>query len=102
MIVTFVHVWVKEPYVDDFIKATIENHEHTVLEPGNLRFDFLRDANNPNKFVLYEVFKSEEAITAHKETKHYLNWKDAVAGWMEQPRQGIKHQVIRPLEETSW
>ena len=102
MIVTLVHVWVKESCIEDFIAATVENHKNSVKEPGNLRFDILRDAQNPYKFVFYEAFESEEAVAAHKKTLHYLKWRDAVAGWMEQPRQGIKHTVICPVSKSKW
>ena len=96
MVVTMVHIWVKEQFVDEFIRATIDNHENTVKEPGNIRFDFLSDANDKTKFVLYEVFESEDAIAAHKSTPHYIKWRDTVADWMAQPRQGFKHIAIRP------
>ena len=43
MVVTMVHIWVKEQFVEEFIKATIDNHENTIKEPGNIRFDFLSD-----------------------------------------------------------
>jgi autoinducer 2-degrading protein len=102
MIVTLVHIWVKDQYVDDFIRATIDNHENTVKEPGNIRFDFLSDANDKTKFVLYEVFESEEAVAAHKTTAHYLRWRDAVADWMAQPRQGLRHFAICPTETSLW
>jgi (4S)-4-hydroxy-5-phosphonooxypentane-2,3-dione isomerase len=96
MIVTFVHIWVKEPHVDDFIRATAENHENTIKEPGNIRFDFLADAADKTRFILYEVFESEEAIAAHKNTAHYLKWRDLVADWMIKPRQGVRHRLICP------
>jgi (4S)-4-hydroxy-5-phosphonooxypentane-2,3-dione isomerase len=102
MIVTLVHVWVKEPFLEAFIQATIENHANSVMEPGNLRFDILQDEKNKTKFVFYEAFESDEAITAHKETDHYKKWRDAVADWMEQPRQGIRHHVVVPLSESEW
>lgn len=102
MIVTLVHVWVKEPFINDFLTATLQNHRGTIQEPGNLRFDVLRDAEDPAKFVLYEAFESEEAIAAHKNTAHYLAWRDTVAGWMSQPRQGIKHSVVYPADAASW
>ena len=96
MIATLVHVWVKEPFVEDFIRITRENHEHSVKEPGNLRFDVLSDVADKTKFVLYEAYESEEAAADHKNTGHYLKWRDTVAGWMAQPRQGIKHNIICP------
>jgi autoinducer 2-degrading protein len=102
MIVTLVHIWVKDQFVDDFIRATIDNHEDTIKEPGNIRFDFLSDANDKTKFVLFEVFESEEAIAAHKNTSHYLRWRDTVADWMAQTRQGIRHQVICPTDVSLW
>ena len=102
MIVTIVHIWVKDQFVDDFIRATIENHANTVKEPGNIRFDFLSDSGDKTKFVLYEVFESDEAVAVHKTTAHYLKWRDLVADWMVKPRQGIRHQVISPIDRSLW
>lgn len=102
MIVTIVHIWVKEQYIDDFIRATITNHENTVKEPGNIRFDFLSDARDRTKFVLYEVFASEEAVATHKGTAHYLRWRDTVADWMARSREGLRHNVICPTEPSLW
>lgn len=102
MIVTFVHVWVKENHVDDFLKATIENHHNSVKEPGNLRFDILLDANDPVKFVLYEAYESEVAAAEHKNTPHYLMWRDTVADWMAKPREGVKHIIVCPKERSKW
>lgn len=102
MIATFVHIWVKESHSDDFIAATIENHKLSVQEPGNLRFDILRDPENPAKFVLYEAYVSDEDAAAHKKTAHYLKWRDQVADWMAQPRQGIRHEIVYPVEAAAW
>ena len=96
MVATLVHIWVKPEYQVDFIKATIENHEKSVKEKGNLRFDILRDGSDKNKFLLYEAYDSEQAAAAHKETEHYLKWRETVANMMAQPREGIKHNIIRP------
>ena len=102
MIVTCVHVYVKEAHIQDFIKATTRNHEHSIKEPGNLRFDVLQDAGNPAKFLLYEAYASEEAAAAHKQTGHYLTWRETVAPWMAQDREGIKHTVICPTNTNLW
>jgi autoinducer 2-degrading protein len=102
MIVTLVHVWVKEQHVVDFLKVTLENHLHSVKEDGNLRFDILQDAGNPARFVLYEAYESEEASAAHKTTSHYLKWRDTVADWMAQPRQGVKHNILYPMSRDAW
>lgn len=96
MIVTLVHVYVKPEFVKHFIDATRINHENSVKESGNLRFDILQDAQDPNKFVLYEAYASEQAVAAHKETAHYLLWRDTVAPWMARPREGVKHTLLFP------
>ena len=102
MIVTFVHVWVKKVHIDDFIKASTENHLESVKEPGNLRFDILQEDGNPSKFVLYEAYESEEAAAAHKSTQHYLKWRETVTDWMARPREGIKHKILCPEDKTKW
>ncbi|MCG8311240.1 MAG: antibiotic biosynthesis monooxygenase [Cytophagales bacterium] len=102
MIVTFVHVWVKPEHLDDFIIATTENHQSSIRETGNLRFDLVQDATNPAKFVIYEAYASDEAAAAHKETEHYKKWRDAVADWMDRPRKGEKHYIIAPRDKSLW
>lgn len=102
MIVTFVHVWVKPEYTTLFIEACIENHKNAVKEPGNLRFDVLQNASDPAKFTLYEAYETEEAAAAHKNTAHYLKWRDTVADWMAKPREGVKHNILYPKDVSQW
>lgn len=96
MTVTLVHVEVKPEYVEDFIRVSTENHHQSVQEPGNLRFDVLQLAENPAQFVLYEAYESETAAAAHKDTAHYLKWRESVASWMTIPRTGIKYKGLLP------
>ena len=102
MIVNCVTVWVKEEHVQDFIAASTRNHEGSVQEPGNLRFDVLQSVDDPGRFLLYEAYESEEAAAAHKETPHYLEWRDTVADWMARPREGVSHRVICPADRDMW
>ncbi len=102
MIVTIVEVYVKEEHLKDFIKATVENHRNSVKEPGNLRFDVLQNKNDPTRITLYEAYKSKEASLAHKETTHYLKWRDTVADWMIKTRVATPYKVIAPEEIELW
>jgi autoinducer 2-degrading protein len=102
MIVTFVHIWIKPEYIDDFIAASTENHQHSIKEPGNLRFDLVQDANDASKFVLYEAYASDADAAAHKETAHYNKWRTTVADWMAKPRVGEKHNIIAPTDKSLW
>jgi autoinducer 2-degrading protein len=99
MIVTLVHVQVKAEFIEAFIEATRMNHESSVKEPGNFRFDILQDAQDPARFILYEAYASEQGAAAHKETLHYLQWRDTVAPWMAKPREGVKHTLLFPASK---
>jgi len=96
MHVTLVHVQVKPAHIDDFIAATRLNHEASIQESGNRRFDVLQSSENPGHFILYEAYTSVEAATAHKETSHYLVWRDTVAEWMAESRQGVHYEGLFP------
>jgi autoinducer 2-degrading protein len=98
MQVTLVHVHVKPEHIDDFIKATQANHEASIKEPGNRRFDILQLHDDASKFILYEAYATAEDAAAHKQTPHYLAWRETVAGWMAEPRQGIAYDGLFPQE----
>jgi len=96
MHVTLVHVHVTPGNTDDFIAATRDNHSASIKEPGNLRFDILQSPEDPNYFVLYEAYRSAGDAAAHKETEHYRKWRETVANWMAEPRQGIPFNGLYP------
>jgi autoinducer 2-degrading protein len=99
MHVTIVHVHVKPEHVAEFIEACRLNHEASVQEPGNRRFDVLQSPDDPTRFVLYEAYTSAADAAAHKQTEHYLHWRDSVADWMAAPRRGIPYQGLYPAGE---
>ncbi len=96
MYITIVHVYVKPDHIPDFIEATRRNHQASIQEPGNQRFDVMQQADEPGKFVLYEAYDNKQSADLHKQTAHYLQWRDTVADWMSQPRQGIVHTGLFP------
>jgi autoinducer 2-degrading protein len=96
MHVTLVHVAVKPAHIDDFIAATRRNHEASLQEPGNRRFDVLQLSDDPGRFVLYEAYASAADAQAHKQTAHYQAWRDAVADWMAEPRRGVSCNGLFP------
>ena len=98
MHVTLVHVRVKPDKIEAFIAASKANHEASLLEPGNCRFDVLQSTEDPTRFILYEAYATADAAAAHKTTPHYLKWRDSVADWMASPRQGISYKGLFPAE----
>ena len=88
MHVTLVHVRVNAGQVDAFISATQANHEGSIREAGNRRFDVLQQPDDPTRFLLYEAYATAADAAAHKETAHYLTWRETVAEMMAEPRRG--------------
>jgi autoinducer 2-degrading protein len=96
MHVTLVHVHVRPESIEAFIEACRLNHLGSIQEPGNRRFDILQDSSDPARFVLYEAYVDAEAAAAHKQTAHYLAWRDTVAEMMSEARQGIRYAGLFP------
>lgn len=96
MFVTLVHCHVKPETVDAFIDACVANHEGSIREPGNVRFDVIQLAEDPTRFVLYESYADESSARAHKDTPHYLAWREATAEMFEEPRYGVRYVGIAP------
>jgi autoinducer 2-degrading protein len=94
MYVVSVTVFVKPEFASEFITAILDNATNTRKEPGNIRFDVSQGEDDPNRFLLYEVYHTKEDFARHQETAHYLRWKNAVTPWMAQPRQAAKYQPI--------
>ena len=96
MFIVNVHVHVLPEYREGFIEATLDNARNTVQEPGNLRFDVLQQADDPNRFVIYEVYRDDAALAAHKATSHYARWAATVNPWMAETRKGVKYLPLFP------
>jgi len=99
VIVVHVHVQVKPDSIADFKKATVANASASLKEPGVARFDVIQQADDPAAFVLVEVYRTSQAVAAHKETEHYKTWRDAVADMMAVPRGSVKYTNLFPADD---
>ncbi len=101
MLIVHVFVHVKPEFVEAFKSATLKNASQSIQEAGIARFDVVQQLDDPTRFVLVEVYKTDDAPAAHKETAHYLQWRDAVAEMMAEPRSSSKFQNVFP-DERGW
>ena len=101
MLIVHVHVLVKPDQVEAFRAASIENARNSIQEPGVARFDVIQQQDDPERFVLVEVYRTEDDPARHKETAHYLKWRDTVAGMMAEPRSSVKYVNVHP-DEQGW
>jgi quinol monooxygenase YgiN len=121
LLAVHVNVTVKEGMEEAFKKASISNAKESIKEPGIARFDVIQvflehltslliftlagcmqNIEMPNKFILVEVYKTDEAPADHKDTAHYQLWRDTVADWMAEPRTAVKSRSIFPPSCSGW
>ena len=100
MLIVHVHVRVKPDRINDFIRASIENASNSVREPGIARFDVIQQTDDPTRFVLVEIYRDAEAPARHRNTAHYVAWRDAVENMMAEPRTRVQFQNLFPTDEN--
>jgi autoinducer 2-degrading protein len=77
------------------------NHEGSVRERGNLRFDVLRDPADSTHFLIYEAYVDADTAATHKTTAHYLAWRDRVLPMMAEPRRGEPWEGLLPASAVA-
>lgn len=101
MFIVQVHIHVKEGAIDEFVTASIDNARHSVQEPGIARFDLIQEKEDPTRFVLLEVYRTEEDSGIHKQTEHYAIWRDRVESIIAEPRHSVKYRNLFP-DDQGW
>jgi autoinducer 2-degrading protein len=93
MEILLVEVHVKPEAIDRFLEVIKEDAIHSEQnEPGCLRFDVLRDTEDPYRFFYYEVYRDAAARAAHRETPHFKKYAEASADMFDRP---VQRNVVR-------
>jgi quinol monooxygenase YgiN len=101
MVITVVNIHVKEDCIEDFKLSIMENARESRKEPGNLRFDVIQQTDDPTRFLLIEIYTDNQGPILHKQTKHYIHWKEIAETMMAEPRVGTRYVPVSP-EESEW
>jgi autoinducer 2-degrading protein len=94
MYIIQVYIRVKQECLDSFIAATRANAEASRRERGVERYEFLQVVGDPTKYSVFEVYRSQEDHAAHRETAHYMLWRETVAEMMAEPRTAVKYSEL--------
>ena len=89
-----IEIHVKPESIGAFSAATVENARNSIQEPAIARFDFMQQAGDPSRFLLIEAYRDPEGPARHRETAHYLKWRDAVEGMMAEPRARVEYKSV--------
>ena len=101
MIIVHVFVHVKPDDAAAFEAATRENARHSIEEPGVVRFDLVRQEDDPTRFLLIEIYRTAEDPARHKETAHYKRWRETVEPMMAEPRRSTRYVALVP-DAAQW
>ena len=100
MIALLVTIRIQPPHREAFMEAMLDDASHSVQdEPGCLRFDVLEDPDDPNRIFLYEVYRDEEALEAHRQAPHFLRWKHATRNWFDGEPLVEQASMVYPADE---
>lgn len=96
MLIVLVFIHIKPDQVEAFMEITLDNARNSIKEDGIERFDIIQQRDDPNRFVLIEVYSDPDAPARHKETGHYNRWRDRTTDMMAETRYSIKYDNIFP------
>jgi (4S)-4-hydroxy-5-phosphonooxypentane-2,3-dione isomerase len=69
-------------------------------EPGCLMFNIVHDDADPNVLYLFEVYKDDQAVEAHKKTPHFQKWLETTKDWLAAPLEITPATTIYPPSKT--
>jgi len=96
MTILIVNIRVLPGAVEAWKRATLENVAASRKEAGIAGFDLFQDRDEDSRFVLVESYLDEAAMASHKETAHYLRWKETTEPLQAEPR---TRAFYHPVEE---
>lgn len=102
MLALWVKVRVKPNERERFLKAIEADALGSEKdEPGCLRFNVLRDAQDGNVYYFYEVYRDEAALEAHRKAPHYAVWA-AAADTLEGRPEATRCAPVFPAADAYW
>lgn len=98
MLIVHVYCQVKPDFVEAFKEASLANARESLKEPGIARFDLVQEIDDPTRFALLEVYRTEDDPPKHKETAHYARWRDTVESMLVEPRSRTRYRNLAPAD----
>jgi (4S)-4-hydroxy-5-phosphonooxypentane-2,3-dione isomerase len=95
MYVVIVSARVKPEQRGRFLEAIEDNAVSAVRdEPDCLRFDVVRNREDPDHYLFYEVYRDEPAFQAHRDTPHFARWREAAEVCLSEPLQATHAATV--------
>ena len=102
MIAMWVKVRIRPEERQRFLKAIeVDALGSEQDEPGCLRFNVLRDAQDDTVYYFYEIYTDQAALDAHRAAPHYAVWR-AAADTLAGPTEAIRCETVFPANRAYW
>jgi quinol monooxygenase YgiN len=96
MLTVHVSLRVKPDCVESFRRISLENARCSLQESEVLRFDVLQQIDDTARFLLVEVYRSEEGPTLHRQTAHFEKWRSQAEPMLAEPRTRTLYDTLLP------
>lgn len=81
MLAIIVHFESQPDQIEAFKEAIVGHATRCLqLEPGCLQFDVMQDPKNPAHFAVYEIYKDQAAVDAHRSSAHMAETAKVLPG----------------------
>lgn len=71
---------------EDEVLAVLKNLADDVRrEPGNQVFSLFHAQGDPTSFHVFERYRDQEALDAHRASEHYKNYRAAISDLLAEP-----------------
>ena len=71
MLILTVHVTIQAGHENDVISSLRSLQQETRREPGCLMYIVQRSRENPRRYLIYEQYKDDAALDAHRSSPHF-------------------------------
>ena len=83
------------PRAGDAVAATLLRHAaSTRAEPGCVRFDVYRSADDPERFILVEQYSDVAAFEEHRRTRHFMDNIEGLVAPLLEEREWHRYEVL--------
>src|SRR5450759_7696 len=92
---------IKPEFRERFMEAMLDDARGSVEnERGCFQFSVTQDKTDPNRIVLFEVYRDEAAFDTHKQAPHFVRWNESVKDCFAAPTKVSQGNTAFPADST--
>lgn len=85
MMIIHAYVKVKPQYRESFTAEAKKVIAGTQAEEGNISYRLYEDTEQPNTYVVVELWQDQQAIALHQQSAHFIAFAEAIKDYLLEP-----------------